>query len=126
MDYIQFQCPGKKLATYGLELIENTVINKFIIVLIDLENSVNISVTNCVEHLATHVLKECLPKSCNSDDIYWFEHYEKGTWPVSSGYDLVTMKWDGVKYCAPQWVNYKANDFEVVKNNFIKKGGISL
>jgi hypothetical protein len=80
-----------------------------LVVLTELRTNTGLSVTNCIEDLATDIATWLVENGTIDDAavIQWVEHYEpdpKRAPPKNAEtWDRVTMDWDGNRFSAPRW-----------------------
>jgi hypothetical protein len=80
-----------------------------LVVLTELRTNTGLSVTNCVEDLATDIATWLIENGTIEDAtvIQWIEHYEPNPRRSPHGdtetWDRVTMDWDGSRFNGPRW-----------------------
>jgi hypothetical protein len=80
-----------------------------LVVLTELRSNPGLSVTNCIEDLATDIAGWLVENGTIEDAtlIQWIEHYEPDLgrappWNAET-WDRVTMVWDGSRFSVPRW-----------------------
>ena len=84
----------------GLKIFRDNMGRK-IVVMTELKDNPGMSITNCVEHLATQIKQDFLSKTI-STEIVWIEHYPKSN-SIGESWDVVIMEWLGDKFGIASW-----------------------